>query len=144
MDLESLKSLIKLAKEEGVCELSYEDGPKKMKGVLGGGSSTAPLGSSHSVVKAAAGEKEKKGAKDNLITVTAPFVGTFYSAATPGAPSFVKVGDKINPGKVLCIIEAMKVMNEIEAEVAGEIVEVCVENEVFVEYGQGLFKVRPA
>ncbi|MBP5297019.1 MAG: acetyl-CoA carboxylase biotin carboxyl carrier protein [Bacteriovoracaceae bacterium] len=142
MDLESLKSFIKLAKEEGVAELAYEDGKNKMKVVLGGlrggtGYVTAPETASPTVSPAAAEQ-------DELITITSPFVGTFYSSATPGAPAFVKVGDKINPGKVLCIIEAMKVMNEIEAEVAGEIVEVCVENEVFVEYGQVLFKVRPA
>jgi len=144
MDLKSLKSFIQLAKEEGVSELAYEDGQSKMKVVLHGpvsvgGPIAPPAGLAPGNV-VAAGPAEK----DNLITVTAPFVGTFYSCATPGAPAFVKVGDKINPGKVLCIIEAMKVMNEIEAEVAGEIVEICVENEVFVEYGQALFKVRPS
>ena len=142
MDLASLKSFIKLAKEEGVTELAYEDGQRKMKVVLGSSGYIAPVVAHNTPVAAGASGVSPK--EENLITVTAPFVGTFYSSATPGAPAFVKVGDKINPGKVLCIIEAMKVMNEIEAEVAGEIVEVCVENEVFVEYGQALFKVRPA
>ena len=144
MDLASLKSFIKLAKEEGVTELAYEDGKSKMKVVLGGSGYVAPLAASHTAAPVATSAPGVPAPEENLITVTAPFVGTFYSSATRGAPAFVKVGDKINPGKILCIIEAMKVMNEIEAEVAGEIVEVCVENEVFVEYGQALFKVRPA
>jgi len=139
MDLDNLKAFIKLAKEEGVAELAYEDSKNKMHVVLGGRPVAAPVAG-----HAPSGAPAAKAEDDQLIKVTAPFVGTFYSSATPGAPAFVKVGDKVNPGKILCIIEAMKVMNEIEAEVAGEIVEVCVENEVFVEYGQVLFKVRPS
>ena len=140
MDLDNLKAFIKLAKDEGVAELSYEDGKQKMQVVLGGKPGVVVPSASRPVANVPAPAADD----DHLIKVTAPFVGTFYSSATPGAPAFVKVGDKVNPGKILCIIEAMKVMNEIEAEVAGEIVEVCVENEVFVEYGQVLFKVRPS
>ncbi|CAM3423806.1 acetyl-CoA carboxylase biotin carboxyl carrier protein [Hydrogenibacillus schlegelii] len=74
--------------------------------------------------------------------ITAPMVGTFYEAPSPGAPPFVKVGDRVEPGTVVCIIEAMKLFNEIEAEVSGTIVEVLVQNGTLVEYGQPLFKVR--
>jgi len=74
--------------------------------------------------------------------ITSPFVGTFYIAPSPTAASFVKVGEKIKKGQVLCIIEAMKIMNEIESEIEGEIVEICIENETYVEFGQVLFKVK--
>ncbi|MGL4610553.1 MAG: acetyl-CoA carboxylase biotin carboxyl carrier protein, partial [Trueperaceae bacterium] len=80
----------------------------------------------------------------NLVDITAPIVGTFYSAASPEAPTFIKVGDKIEPGKVLCIIEAMKLMNEIEAELSGTVAEILVKNEEPVEYGQVLFRVSPS
>lgn len=74
--------------------------------------------------------------------VTSPIVGTFYTAASPATPAFVKVGDTVKKGQTLCIVEAMKLMNEIEAEQAGEILEVLVKNEEMVEFGQKLFKVR--
>jgi acetyl-CoA carboxylase biotin carboxyl carrier protein len=82
-------------------------------------------------------------ATSNLIDITAPIVGTFYISPSPEAAAFVKVGDKVEQGKVLCIIEAMKLMNEIEAEVSGTIAEVLVKNEEPVEYGQVLFRVSP-
>jgi acetyl-CoA carboxylase biotin carboxyl carrier protein len=80
----------------------------------------------------------------NLLEITAPIVGTFYASASPDAPAYVKVGDKIEAGKVLCIIEAMKLMNEIEAETSGTIAEILVKNEEPVEYGQVLFRVSPS
>ena len=70
-------------------------------------------------------------------------VGTFYSKSSPTANPFVKVGDKVKKGQVLCILEAMKLMNEIESEYDGEIVEVCVKDDEMVEFGQALFKIRP-
>ncbi|MEM7735399.1 MAG: acetyl-CoA carboxylase biotin carboxyl carrier protein [Deinococcota bacterium] len=80
----------------------------------------------------------------NLVTITAPIVGTFYASPAPDAPTFAKVGDKVAAGSVLCIIEAMKLMNEIEAEVSGTIKEVLVKNEEPVEYGQVLFRIDPS
>ena len=79
-----------------------------------------------------------------LITVTAPLVGTFYRAASPQARPFVEVGSTVHPGDPLCIIEAMKLMNEIEAECSGTVVEVLVDNERAVEYGEPLFRLRPS
>jgi acetyl-CoA carboxylase biotin carboxyl carrier protein len=81
---------------------------------------------------------------EELHTIKSPIVGTFYAAASPGAPSFVKVGDVIQVGQVVCIIEAMKLMNEIEADISGELVRVLIENGQPVEYGQGLFAIRAA
>lgn len=80
----------------------------------------------------------------NLQVVRSPIVGTYYEAPSPGAPPFVKVGDTVEVGQVLCIVEAMKLMNEIEADVAGEIVKKLVANGQPIEYGQELFHIRPA
>ena len=82
-------------------------------------------------------------AGEELHVVKSPIVGTFYSAASPGTPSFVKVGDTIQAGQVVCIVEAMKLMNEIESDISGEVVRPLVENGQPVEYGQGLFAIRP-
>ncbi len=80
--------------------------------------------------------------EEGVEVIKSPIVGTFYEAASPGAPPFVKRGDTVSLGQVLCIVEAMKLMNEIEAEKAGEIVDVLVSNGQPVEYGQPLFKIR--
>jgi acetyl-CoA carboxylase biotin carboxyl carrier protein len=83
-------------------------------------------------------------ASEDLHVIKSPIVGTFYAAPSPGASAFVKIGDVIQAGQVVCIIEAMKLMNEIEADVSGEIVRALIENGQPVEYGQGLFAVRPS
>ena len=81
---------------------------------------------------------------ENLHVIKSPIVGTFYSSATPGADAFVRPGDHVEAGRVLCIIEAMKLMNEIEADVAGEVMRVFVENGQPVEYGEPLFAIHPS
>jgi len=81
---------------------------------------------------------------ENGTLVKSPIVGTFYRAADPNSPAFVSVGDRVKVGQVLCIIEAMKLMNEIEAEMAGEVVKIHPENGQPVQYGDPLFTVRPA
>jgi acetyl-CoA carboxylase biotin carboxyl carrier protein len=101
----------------------------------------APAGEPAAGVKPAEAPKE---ADDNLHVVTSPFVGTFYRAPNPDAAPYVQVGDRVDRGAVLCIVEAMKLMNEIEADAAGEIAAVLVENGDAVEYGQPLFKIAPA
>lgn len=80
--------------------------------------------------------------EENLKVVKCPMVGTFYASSSPEKEPFVKVGDKVKKGQVLCIVEAMKLMNEIESEFDGEIVEICVKNEDIVEYGTPLFKIK--
>lgn len=82
--------------------------------------------------------------KSNLVDVTSPMVGTFYRAPAPDAPNYADVGARVSPGDTLCIIEAMKLMNELECEVSGTIAEVCIENAQPVEFGQVLFRVDPA
>ena len=81
-------------------------------------------------------------AEENLKEVKSPMVGTFYTSPSPNAEPFVKKGDHVKKGQVLCVVEAMKLMNEIESEFDGEIVEVCVKNEDMVEYGTPLFKIK--
>ena len=80
--------------------------------------------------------------EENYKIVKSPMVGTFYASSAPDKEPFVKVGDKVHKGQVLCIVEAMKLMNEIESEFDGEIVEICVNNEDIVEYGKSLFKIK--
>ncbi|MBI5755590.1 MAG: acetyl-CoA carboxylase biotin carboxyl carrier protein [Nitrospirae bacterium] len=81
---------------------------------------------------------------DKYHAVRSPIVGTFYRSATPGAESYVNVGDTVKKGQILCIVEAMKLMNEIESEVGGKVVEIMVEDAQPVEYGEALFKIEPA
>ena len=82
--------------------------------------------------------------RSDLLEVTAPMVGTFYTAPAPGEPAFVSVGSRINVGQTVCILEAMKLMNELESEVGGEVVEILVDNGTPVEFGQVLMRVKPA
>jgi acetyl-CoA carboxylase biotin carboxyl carrier protein len=86
----------------------------------------------------------KEPASSNLITIKSPMIGTFYRASSPETPAFANIGDEIKPGKVVCVIEAMKLFNEIESEVSGKIVKILVENATPVEFDQPLFLVEPA
>ena len=146
MDLKLVKKFINLAKKEGVESLSIDDGEMKLSVKLP--SAAMPVSVQPTVVSAPVAQMPSASKADavksdpNIIEVTAPVVGTFYASASPGEPSFAKVGDKVSKGKTLCIIEAMKIMNEIESDVDGEVVEVCIENEEFVEFGQVLFKIK--
>ena len=83
------------------------------------------------------------GARADLVEVTAPMVGTFYRAPAPGEPSFVEIGNRIGVGQTVCILEAMKLMNELESEVSGEVIEILVENGTPVEFGEVLMRVKP-
>jgi acetyl-CoA carboxylase biotin carboxyl carrier protein len=86
---------------------------------------------------------DAKPVADNLITIKSPMIGTFYRSPGPGKPHFLEVGDEVSPGKVVCIIEAMKLFNEIESEVKGRVVKILVEDASPVEYDQPLFLVEP-
>ncbi len=105
----------------------------------------APVAAAPAPAPAApAAPKEAKPAADNLITIKSPMIGTFYRRPGPDKLNFVEAGDEVKPGKVVCIIEAMKLFNEIESEVSGRIVKVLVEDSTPVEYDQPLFLVEPA
>jgi len=88
-------------------------------------------------------KEEERKKQRNLTPIKSPMVGTFYRAPAPNAPPFVEVGDMVKPGQTVCIIEAMKLMNEISADIAGRVVEILVKNEEPVEYGQELFLIEP-
>jgi acetyl-CoA carboxylase biotin carboxyl carrier protein len=140
MDIKKLKELIKLAKSEGIVDLKYKSGDDEI-------SFKFPLNFEvgHSPIPNLKHKETQISdpPKSNLLEVKSPFVGTFYSSPSPETSSYVKKGDRVRKGQVLCIVEAMKIMNEIESEFSGEIVEICVENENYVEYGQVLFRIKP-
>ena len=105
---------------------------------------TSPGGPAVQPATSTESTKEALSTASNVITVRSPMIGTFYRKAGPDKPNFVEVGDEITPGKVVCIIEAMKLFNEIEGEVKGKIVKILVEDASPVEYDQPLFLVEPA
>jgi oxaloacetate decarboxylase alpha subunit len=148
MNLQEIKELIRLIDQTAITELSLDSGGVKVAIRKGGGGKgispgEGPVFAMPEQEDAGAAEPTaRKTAGAELVPVKSPVVGTFYSAPAPGEPPYVQVGDYVEKGAVLCIIEAMKLMNEIKAEVAGEIAEVLVENGEPVEYGQDLFLIR--
>ncbi|MFZ4713046.1 MAG: acetyl-CoA carboxylase biotin carboxyl carrier protein [Bacteriovoracaceae bacterium] len=144
MSIDLVKSFIKLAKEEGCSELNYEAKDVKIAVKFNGGM-MAPIvhhAAPQQVMQAELVASKAATAKSSFHEVKSPFVGTFYASPTPTDANFCKVGDHVKKGQVLCILEAMKIMNEIEADAAGEIVEICIENESLVEYAQVLFRIK--
>ncbi|MCX6591754.1 MAG: acetyl-CoA carboxylase biotin carboxyl carrier protein [Acidobacteria bacterium] len=151
MTNEEIKQLIALAQETGVAELEVQRGENRIRVKLAGSNDYFPVPTA--VVAApsvAAGPVPAPPASSdplsdpNVVLVKSPIVGTFYESSSPGSAPFVKVGDSVSVGKVLCIIESMKLMNEIESEYSGTIVAKLVENGHPVEYGEAMFAVRPA
>jgi len=157
MTFDEIKELLRLFNESGVGELELQRGEDRLRirkatadaaapqpaTVIAAPTSTAaaPETPAAPPVSVAARSPEPE---TNQILVKSPIVGTFYEASAPDAPPFVKVGDSVEPGQVLCIIESMKLMNEIEAEVAGTIVAKLAENGRPVEYGEALYAMRPS
>jgi len=148
LPLDELQSLLKTLDEGGASEYEYEDEKIRVKVVMSRGQ--APVVTS---MMAAAAVASTSGAASpavaaiaaadpNVAFVTSPFVGTFYRAPSPEAEDFVTVNGSVKKGQTLCIIEAMKLMNEIEAEFSGTVLEVLVDSGKSVEFGQKLFKIR--
>jgi len=146
LPLDQLQSLLKTLEEGGASEFEYEDDKVRLKvGMVRGQapvvvSSAAPAFAAAAAPAAAAPRVET--ADPNVVFVTSPFVGTFYRAPSPEAEPFVAVNGSVKKGQTLCIIEAMKLMNEIEAEFAGTVLEVLVDSGKSVEFGQKLFKIK--
>ncbi len=153
MNQKELKELIEFLKEQDIAEFELERGDVKVRIKRGTPVAIAPatLPISLPTVSAAAtappatpsAAPPSKSPDEGLHQVKSPIVGTFYESPSPGSPPFVKPGDTVETGQVLCIIEAMKLMNEIEADVSGEVVKRLVNNGQPVEYGQPLFSIRP-
>ncbi len=144
VDWELIKKLIKTVKEEGITGLSVEEGGVKYEVTRQGGEIVARPAPVQAASPAVAPEAKAKIEDEGLVPITAPMVGTFYRSPSPEAPPFVEVGHDIEPGKTVCIIEAMKLFNEIEAEARGKIVKILVENGQPVEYGQKLMLIKKA
>ena len=149
-EVSELRRLIRLVQRTGIGELEVTDGGRTVRisaqpggGMMVGSPGFSPAGTPSG---AAAGPARDEGAKpaDRRVAVTSPMVGTFYRAPAPDADPYVEVASTIEVGQTVCIIEAMKLMNEIESEVKGRIVEILVENAQPVEFGQKLFLVEPA
>ena len=158
LDIEKIRQLIEMMVENDLVEVSLRDGeeeinlrrptvPDPPRGdevvpvvqAVGALPAPAPV-----VMPTAQAEPAVAPADDSLVTIDSPMVGTYYAASDPDSAPFVQVGTTIQPGAVLCILEAMKVFNEIKAEIAGTIEKILVKNSEAVEFGQPLFQVRPA
>lgn len=146
MDLRKLKTLIDLVSESNISELEITEAEGKVRIVKGGPAALAPLAAPAPVALAAAAPAPAPAPAPAEVApvaegkvVKSPMVGTFYRAASPGAKPFVDVGDAVKPGQAVCIIEAMKIMNEIESDLEGRIVKMLCENGQAVEFGQPLF-----
>jgi acetyl-CoA carboxylase biotin carboxyl carrier protein len=151
MDIRKVKKLIELLEESGISEIEISEGEESVRisrypqpGTMGAPVVTtmaAPMAPAVAA-PAAAPVAEASPAAARGHQVTAPMVGTFYSGPAPGAKPFVEIGSEVKPGDTLCVIEAMKMMNQIESEVAGKVVSVLVENGSPVEFGQALFIIE--
>jgi len=155
MDLKEIQALIKFVSTAGVDEVEINQ--KDFKLLIKKNPAqfttaqytplavqTAPMAVAAPAAAPAVAAPVAEAKADNLITIKSPMVGTFYRTPNPESPVFVNVGDDVKPGKVVCIIEAMKLFNEIESEISGKIVKILVDNATPVEYDQPLFLVEPA
>jgi acetyl-CoA carboxylase biotin carboxyl carrier protein len=162
MDFKQIQELIKIINKSNIGEITIEDNDFKItikqKEEKAETIVTAPVASpvaspiytpapvasvTSAPVAVPPSPVVSESAKDNLITIKSPMIGTFYRKSSPDKAAFVEVGDEVSPGKVVCIIEAMKLFNEVESEVSGKIVKVLVDNASPVEYDQPLFLVEP-
>lgn len=142
MDFKDLLEIISIMKESDIEEIEFSPERIRVKRFQNRSEPVpAPVQQIQTTEnKSVLSEKEK----NNLYAVNSPFVGTFYRAPSPGAPPFVEIGDFVQKGKTLCIVEAMKLMNEIEAEVSGKVVQILKKDGESVEFGEPLFLIEPA
>jgi acetyl-CoA carboxylase biotin carboxyl carrier protein len=154
LDLDMVRALAQLLAESDITEFEHEAEGVRLRLVRGArpvaatpfalaqAASATPVAPAPAAAAASAGASD--GPPDGTVDVTSPFVGTFYRSPSPDAPSFVEVGSVVRPGQTLCIVEAMKLMNEIEAECSGTVVEVFAQNGKAVEFGQKLYRIKKA
>ncbi|HXJ39945.1 MAG TPA: acetyl-CoA carboxylase biotin carboxyl carrier protein [Bryobacteraceae bacterium] len=149
MTTDEIRELIQLVSETGIAELEVQRGENRVRIRQTIAETSVVVPQTH--VAAAPGSVPAPKAEppstmktpDSLVYAKSPIVGTFYECASPGSPPFVKIGEHVTPGKILCIIESMKLMNEIEADVAGIVESKLAQNGQPVEYGEALFGIRP-
>ncbi len=144
--VEKINTLAEILKEQGLTEIEVElDGLKiKVRKEPEGVTYAAPIANTVNSSATPSNAPVAKDAGSNLYELKSPMVGTFYASSSPDSDPFVKAGDKINKGETVGIVEAMKLMNELPADVSGEIVEICVQNAEAVSYGQVIMKIRLA
>ncbi len=156
MDIRKVKKLIELLEESGIAEIEIHEGEESVRISRGSSAMVTQVSAPDKTVEAVSAVPEHKPAvsaknvqppssdyANRLHLVKAPMVGVFYTSPMSDAPAFVKEGQNIREGDVLCIIEAMKIMNQIEADISGKVVEVLAENGDAIEYGQALFAIDP-
>jgi acetyl-CoA carboxylase biotin carboxyl carrier protein len=159
METKEIQKLIDFIAQSGLDEVNIETADLKIKVKRYGSAPTTSVNTTHPaapapyyapavpttpVTQSTSSEPTVSNeAASNLITIKSPMIGTFYRASSPETPAFANIGDEIKPGKVVCVIEAMKLFNEIESEISGKIVRVLVENATPVEFDQPLFLVEP-
>ena len=157
MTNQEIKELLQIFEESGVAEMEVQRGENRLRlrraltaqelevpsAAAPPAHAPAPAQASVPSATPSAAQAKPSGLDPNHTLIKSPIVGTYYDAPSPGAPPFVKIGDTVEPGQILCIIESMKLMNEIEAEMAGTMVHKLVENGRPVEYGEALFAIRP-
>ncbi len=155
LDIDKIKKLIEIMVANDLVEVSLRDGEEEVNlrrpntvtapglAMHGGGPNPMPVAAFPQVTAGQASEKEAETDEVELVEITSPMVGTFYAASSPETPPFVKVGQHVHVGMVVCILEAMKVFNEIKSEVAGTLERIVAKNAGPVEFGQALFLIRP-
>ncbi len=148
-DLHDLRDLVEFLRENGIAEFDLDRGETKVRIKFAGASQPQVVHAAptqyvtHAPVAPAVAAETVTEPAEKLHELKSPIVGTFYESPSPGSSAFVKIGDQVEVGQVLCIVEAMKLMNEIESDVAGEVVRMIATNGQPVEYGQPLYAIRP-
>jgi acetyl-CoA carboxylase biotin carboxyl carrier protein len=151
MDIRKIKKLIELLEESGIAELEIREGEESVRIARGGSApvhapapapAAPPAPAAGTGTPAATEPADTSGGLPSGHVVESPMVGTYYSASAPGSPPFVEVGQEVKPGDTICIIEAMKILNQIEAEVSGKVKAILVENGSPVEFGQPLMVIE--
>tara|TARA_R110002111_G_scaffold261917_1_gene336219 strand:+ start:644 stop:1114 length:471 start_codon:yes stop_codon:yes gene_type:complete len=144
-DVERIREIIELMEQHDLSEVDLQQGDEKIK--LGRGQTApvyaAPPAAAPAAPAAGGASAAESKVDDGSITINSPMVGTFYSKANPETPAFVKVGDHVGPDTIICIVEAMKVFNEIPAECSGKVTEVLVKDQSAVDFGKPMFRVQP-
>lgn len=146
MDIKDIKDLIITINNTNIETVEIQQKDFRImvtKGKVTESTTNNPITKAPQIIEAAKIVEEVSVAEDeDLFIVKSPMIGTFYRASSPDSPPFAKIGDKIEKGQTLCIVEAMKIMNEIESEISGEVVDILINDEDIVEYGQALMKIR--
>jgi len=152
MTIDEIKELLQIFNESGVGELEVQRGEDRLRikragtnkeYIVAPAPQAQPVAAAPAAPTIIAAAAPARAVETDGMLVKSPIVGTYYDSPSPDAPSFVRVGDSVEPGQVLCIIESMKLMNEIEAETGGTVIAKLVENGRPVEYGEALFSIRP-